>query len=99
MDDQKKVRVLQPNVETKMWKQTNMLELPERDANALVYADFDEYCVSDGVLHCNNKLYFLLESKSMDNPTWASEPIMIDNHLHISGPCYAKESGLIWYMQ
>ena len=24
---------------------------------------------------------------------------MIDNHLHISGPRYAKESGMIWYMQ
>ena len=24
---------------------------------------------------------------------------MLDNHLHVSGPRYAKESGLIWYMQ
>ena len=24
---------------------------------------------------------------------------MLENHLHISGPRYAKESGLIWYMQ
>lgn len=73
MDDQKKVRVLHANTETNMWKQVNTLELPERDANKLVYADFDEYCVSEGVLHCNDKLYFLLESKSMDNATWASE--------------------------
>jgi len=99
MDEQKKVRVLSANSETYMWKQTNILELPERDANGIVYADFDEYTVSDGVLHFNDKLYFLLESKSMDNPTWASEQIMFDNHLHISGPRYAKESGLIWYMQ
>ena len=24
---------------------------------------------------------------------------MLENHLHVSGPRYAKESGLIWYMQ
>ncbi len=24
---------------------------------------------------------------------------MLDNHEHVSGPRYAKESGLIWYMQ
>jgi hypothetical protein len=70
MDDQKKVRVFTANSKTFMWKQTNLLELTENDANGIVYADFDEYAVSDGVLHQNDKLYFLLESKSMDNPTW-----------------------------
>lgn len=82
-----------------MFKQLNTLELPQKDANSIVYADFDEYAISDGVLHSNDRMYFLLNSKSKDNATWASEEIMIDNHLHVSGPRYAKESGLIWYMQ
>lgn len=99
MDDQKKIRLCEPNNDTQMWKQINTLELPERDMNAIVYNDFDEYCVSDGVLHTNEKLYFLLDSKAMDNPTWASQDFMIENHLHVSGPRYAKESGMIWYMQ
>ena len=64
MDDQKKVRVLKANTETFMWKQTNTLELSEKDTNALVYADFDEFAVSDNVLHTNDKLYFLLSSKN-----------------------------------
>jgi len=51
MDDLKKVRVFTPNPKTFMWKQTNLLELAEADANEIVYADFDEYAVSDGVLH------------------------------------------------
>jgi len=99
MDDQKKIRLCESNKETGMFKQLNTLELPQKDANSLEYADFDEYTISDGVLHCNDRMYFLLNSKSKDNATWASEEIMIDNHLHVSGPRYAKESGLIWYMQ
>jgi hypothetical protein len=82
-----------------MWKQTSTLELPEKDLNAIVYADFDEYSISDGVLHYNDRLYFLLDSKAKDNPTYASEAIMIENHMHVSGPRYAKEAGMIWYMQ
>lgn len=54
-----------------MWKQKTTLELPEKDANTIVYTDFDEYCISEGCLHTNDKLFFLIESKSMDNPTWA----------------------------
>lgn len=99
MDDQKKIRLCEPNKDTQMWKQLTTLELPERDMNNIVYNDFDEYCVSDGVLHTNDKLYFLLDSKAKDNATWASQDFMIENHLHVSGPRYAKESGMIWYMQ
>jgi len=50
-------------------------------------------------MHYNDRMYFLLDNKSKDNPTYASEEIMIDNHLHTSGPRYAKECGLVWYMQ
>ena len=99
MDDQKKIRLLEPNPENYMWTLKTTLELPLKDQQSIVYADFDEYCISDGVLHANDRMYFLLDSKTKDNPTYASEEIMIDNHLHISGPRYAKESGMIWYMQ
>ena len=99
MNDQKKISVLEPNKETNMWKLVSTLELPERDTNNIVYADFDEYAISDGVLHTNEKMYFMLNSKAKDNATWASEDIMLENHKHVSGPRYAKESGLIWYMQ
>ena len=98
MDDSKKVRVLKPDADTYMWNLVETLELPERDKNTIVYADFDEYSISADVLHYNDKLYFL-RNKATDDPTWASEAVMVDNHLHVSGPRYAKESGLIWYMQ
>ena len=99
MDDSKKVRVLVPNTETFNWKLSQTLELCEKDEHGIIYSDFDEWTVSDGVLHGNDRLYYFLASSNMDNPTWASEQIMLENHLHVSGPRYAKESGLIWYMQ
>jgi len=99
MDDQKKIRMLKPNEETYVWKQLNTFELGEQDAKQIVYSDFDEYCISDGVLHANDRMYFMLDSRSKDNATWDSAIIMQENHLHVSGPRYAKESGLIWYIQ
>lgn len=99
MDDTKKIRVLKPNAENYMWKQKTTYELPEKDRSEIVYADFDEFSISAGVLHYNDKMYFLLDSKSKDNATWASDEIMLDSHLHVCGPNYAKGSGLIWYMQ
>lgn len=99
MDEQKKIRVLKPNEETQMWVQDTTFELPVKDAKSIVYSDFDEYCISDGVLHANEQMYFLLDSRAKDNATWESQNIMLENHLHVSGPRYAKESGLIWYIQ
>ena len=99
MDDTKKIRQLHGDPETNMWKADQVFTLRERDTAHIVYSDFDEYTISDGVLHKDDKLYFLLDSKSKDNLTWASEQIMLDNHMHVAGPRYAKESGMIWYMQ
>ena len=99
MDDQKKIRLLEENPETYMWTLKNTLELPVKDLPSLIYSEFDEYTISDGVLHAADKMYFLLDSKAKDNPTYASEEVMIDNHLHIGGPRYAKESGMIWYVE
>lgn len=99
MDDQKKIRVLTPNEENYVWKQTMTFELCADDAKQIVYSDFDEYCISDSVLHANDRMYFMLDSRAKDNDTWASTNIMLENHLFTSGPRYAKESGLIWYIQ
>ena len=82
-----------------MWTLKNTLELPQKDLPTIIYSEFDEYAISDGVLHAADKMYFLLDSKAKDNPTFASEEVMIDNHLHIGGPRYAKESGMIWYTE
>ena len=82
-----------------MWTLKTTLELPVKDLPSIIYSEFDEYAISDGVLHSGDRMYFMLDSKAKDNPTYASEEIMIENHLHIAGPRYAKESGLIWYME
>ena len=47
-----------------MWKQTNTLELAEKDANELFYTDLNEFTISEKVLHTKDKFYFLLSSKS-----------------------------------
>mmetsp|Transcript_1797 Transcript_1797/g.2555 ORF Transcript_1797/g.2555 Transcript_1797/m.2555 type:complete len:208 (+) Transcript_1797:3003-3626(+) len=99
MDDQKKIRVLKPNDETYVWRQDTTFELCQSDAKQIVYSDFDEYCISDGVLQANDRMYFLLDSRAKDNATWDSANVMLENHLHVSGPRYAKESGMIWYIQ
>ena len=74
-------------------------ELREKDKNDFEYCEFDEYVISNSVLHYNNKMYFLLSSKAMDNETWASEEIMLDNHLYVSGPNRAIGSGMMWFME
>ena len=89
MNDQKKILVMQANKETNMWKIMNTFEIAEKDTIDIVYADFGEYAISNGVLHSNEKMYFMLASKAKDNPTWASENIMLDNHKHVAGPHYA----------
>jgi len=80
MDDQKKIRVLKPDDETNMWTNINTLEIPEGDAKSLVYSDFDEFCISDSVLHSNNKMYFLVNSRNKETDTWSDKDIMLDNH-------------------
>ena len=90
MDDQKKVRLCEPNKETYMWKQLTTLELPEIDAYNIVYSDYDEYSISNGVLHTKEKMCFLLDSRAKDNPTYASINVMMKNHSHVSGPRYVK---------
>lgn len=99
MDDMKKIRVLKPNEENYNWVQESVLELPAADAKSIIYSDFDEYCISDGVLHYNDRMFFMIDQRSKDNETWAAQNVMLENHLCISGPRYAKESGLIWYIQ
>jgi len=99
MDDTKKIRVLKPDIETNMWKQKETYELRSVDYSNFVHSDFDEYSISEGVLHSNDHMYYLLDSASKDNETYAKSQIMLDNHLHVSGPCYAKSSGMIWYIQ
>ena len=99
MDDQKKVRVIEPNKETHMWKQKMTYELTEKDAQEIYYCDYAEYAVSGNIIHLDKRMYYLLESKSKDVPTWASSNFMLDYHVYVSGPKYAQRSGLIWYVE
>ena len=99
MDETKKIRVLEQNTETYMLRQQTTFELREVDAAGLMYTDFDEYTVSGGVLHTNEKVFFLLETKAKDNLTWASSLFMIDSHKHVAGPRKAMFTGMIYFME
>ena len=99
MDSSKKIRVLSQDQETFMLTQTTTFELAKKDQARIFYSDFDEYTISDQVLHWNDRMFFLLDSKSKDNLTWSSEEIMLENHIHVAGPVKANNCGMIYTMQ
>ena len=83
MDDQKKVHVLKPSKDTSVWNRLATSELSESDADGIVYSDFSEYTVSEGVLYVKDKMCFL---DARDNTTLSSIDSMPAKHEHIRGP-------------
>jgi len=80
MDSAKKVRVLVQDTITKKLHQEGVFELGKKDKQQLVHTSFDEYSISSGCLHWDSKMFFLLDSSSRDNATWASEDVMLDGY-------------------
>lgn len=80
MDDSKRVKFLKPDPKTKKLDLIQTYELPKIDKEKLDQTPFDEYAVSAGVLHWNDRAIPLLASKAQDNPTWASIDVMLKNY-------------------
>lgn len=70
MDASRRVKVLAMDpVKDKLYlKQT--LDLHPEDKERLDQVDFDEFMISNGVLHWNDLMFFLIETKARENPTW-----------------------------
>lgn len=62
-----------------------------------MHADFDEYAISDNCLHWDEYVFFLIDSKAKDNPTWHSENIMLEDFEYTAGPKTADNTNMIFY--
>ena len=70
MDDKKKIRRLVQDPINFQLKIDTTLELLPRDQLAINYSEFDEFVMSDSLVHWDDNVIFLSESKRKDTYTW-----------------------------
>ena len=70
MDDKKKIRRLIQDPINFQLKLETTLELLPRDQLAINYSEFDEFVMSDSLVHWDDNVIFLSESKRKDTYTW-----------------------------
>ena len=70
MDDKKKIRKLVQDPINFQLKIDTTLELLPRDQLAINYSEFDEFVMSDSLVHWDDNVIFLSESKRKDTYTW-----------------------------
>ena len=99
MDEKKKIRKLYQDPITYNLKQDNALELCTKDMLNIKYSDFDEFIMSSEVMHWDNRIMFVHETKTKDDYTWGESKIMSENHKFIQGPKVAKGTGMIYYLE
>ena len=63
------------------------------------YSDFDEFVMSSDLMHWDNRIMYLNETKNKDDYTWGESKIMAENHKFIQGPKVARGTGLIYYLE
>ena len=99
MDDSKRIRILVQDPKLHTLSVLTTLDLCKKDKELLKQTPFDEFAVSPGCIHWDNKALFMIDNKQKDNPTWYSFDVMIKNYEYVSGPKAANGSGQIYYMQ
>ena len=55
--------------------------------------------MSDSLMHWDDKVIYLSESKRRDTYTWRKSQIMAKDHKFIEGPKNAKGSGMVYYIE
>ena len=70
MDDKKKIRRLIQDPINFQLKLETTLELLPRDQLAINYSEFDEFVMSDSLVHWDDNVIFLSKSKRKDTYTW-----------------------------
>ena len=99
MDDKKKIRRLAQDPVNFQLRIETTLELLPSDQLAINYSEFDEFIMSDYLMHWDDKVIYLSESKRRDVYTWRKSQIMAKDHKFIEGPKNAKGSGMIYYIE
>ena len=99
MDEKKKIRKLNQDPISFQLKMETTLEILPKDQLALNYSDFDEFIMSDTLMHWDDQVIYLSESKRKDEYTWRSSKIMAPDHKFIEGPKQAKYTGMIYYLE
>jgi len=99
MDEKKKVRCLVKDEHTGKLVLEKEYELCKLDQGKISYTDFDEFSISNGCLHWNAYVFFLIDNVAKDNPTWSSESVMAENFAWVAGPRLSKKTGLILYKE
>ena len=99
MDDTKRIRVLVQDQLTKAFSLMTTLDLCKADKEDFERSPFDEFTVSPGMIHYNNKTYTMIENKTRDNYTWQSLETILPSYDYLSGPSKIKNSGMIFYVQ
>jgi hypothetical protein len=99
MDDTKRVRVLQQDPQTFACSLLTTLIVCQKDKEDFDRTPFDEYTVTTGMIHYNNKTYTMIDNKTRDNNTWLSFETLLPSYDYLSGPSNIKGSGMIYYVQ
>ena len=86
MDEKKKIRKLNQDPISYQLRMETTLEILPKDQLALNYSDFDEFVMSDTLMHWDDQVIYLSESKRKDEYTWRSSKIMAPDHKFIEGP-------------
>ena len=99
MDEKKKVRRLLQDPLTFALRMDTTLEMLAQDQLTVKYSEFDEFIMSDGLMHWDDRIIFLSEQKRKDAYTWGQSKIMAENHKFIQGPKRAKGTGMVYYLE
>ena len=99
MDEKKKVRRLTQDPLNFSLKMDTTLEMLPQDQLTVKYSEFDEFIMSDGLMHWDDRIIFLSEQKRKDAYTWGQSKIMAENHKFIQGPKKAKGTGMVYYLE
>lgn len=97
MDTSKKIKVFNQDPQTKHLILEKTLELCAKDRLEIEYSDFDEFNVSLHMIHWNTKSFFMIHSKSQDNPTFAALDTIPNGFVYTQGPRRCRNSGKLLY--
>lgn len=82
-----------------MLTQVSTLEMTDKDKLTIKYSDFDEFIMSSELMHWDNRMIYLHESKNKDEFTYGQSKVMLENHTFISGPKVARGTGMCYYLE
>ena len=99
MDDTKRIRVLQADQQTQMWKQIAIKELMPEDALLIKYSEFQEFAISPQNLMYGERLFYLFASSKIKSQNFSSDFYNVPEHTVTYGPNHSHETGMCWNIQ